>query len=63
MDADLKNFLLSHAIEGIIVTDMEGNILQSNETAQLMLGYRGPDPHTPMLRRSGPVVCCLLSVA
>lgn len=43
MDADLKNFLLSHAIEGIIVTDMEGNILQSNETAQLMLGYRGPD--------------------
>lgn len=40
MDTDLKNFLLSHALEGIVITDMEGNILQCNETAQRMLGYR-----------------------
>ncbi len=43
MDTALKDFLLSHSLEGIVVTDMEGNILQCNETAHQMLGYRASD--------------------
>lgn len=43
MDTDLKEYLLSHSLEGIVVTDMEGNILECNETACRMLGYQDPD--------------------
>ena len=43
MDIDLKNFLLNDSLEGIIVTDMEGNILQFNRTAQKMLRYNEID--------------------
>lgn len=43
MDIDLKEFLLNDSLEGIIVTDMEGNILQFNRTAQRMLGYNEID--------------------
>ena len=40
MDTDLRNFLINHSLEGIVVTDMEGNITDSNETAHRMLGYQ-----------------------
>ena len=43
MDTDLKEYLLSHSLEGIIVADMEGNILQCNDTAHRMLGYQVSD--------------------
>lgn len=43
MDTDLKEFLLSHSLEGIVITDMVGNILDCNETAHRLLGYRDPD--------------------
>ena len=43
MDIDLKDFLVSNSLEGIVVADMEGNILQCNETAHRMLGYQIPD--------------------
>jgi PAS domain S-box-containing protein len=43
MDNELKNFLLSHSLEGIVVTDMEGNILDCNETVHRLLGYQDPD--------------------
>jgi len=43
MDTDLKDFLVSNSLEGIVVADMEGNILQCNETAQRMLGYQASD--------------------
>ena len=39
MDPELRNFLLDHSLEGIIVTDMEGNILHCNSTADDLLGY------------------------
>lgn len=41
MDADLKDFLISHSLEGIIITDLEGNILECNRTVQTMLGHSG----------------------
>jgi len=43
MDTALKDFLLSHSLEGIVVTDMEGSILQCNETAHRMLSYQDTD--------------------
>jgi len=43
MDTNLKNFLLSHSLEGIVVTDLDGNILYCNETACRMLGYDASD--------------------
>jgi len=43
MDTELNNFLVNHSLEGIVVTDMEGNILQCNETTHRMLGYLDTD--------------------
>lgn len=43
MDPDLRNFLIDHSLEGIVITDLEGNILQCNETAHRMLGYTDPE--------------------
>jgi PAS domain S-box-containing protein len=40
MDTDLKEYLLSHSLEGIVVADMEGNILACNRTACDLLGYQ-----------------------
>ncbi|MGD8352732.1 MAG: PAS domain-containing protein [Pseudomonadota bacterium] len=40
MDTKLKDFLLSHALEGIVVTDMEGDIMACNQTACRLLGYQ-----------------------
>jgi len=43
MDNDLKNYLLFNSLEGILITDLEGNILECNTTAHQMLGYRSSD--------------------
>jgi PAS domain S-box-containing protein len=43
MDAVLKDFLVNNSLEGIVVADMEGNILHCNETAHRMLGYQVSD--------------------
>ena len=43
MDPDLIEYLLSNSLEGIVVTDMEGNILQCNGTVHQLLGYRTSD--------------------
>jgi two-component system sensor histidine kinase HydH len=43
MDTDLRNFLANHSLEGVVVADMEGNILQCNGTAHRILGYQDPD--------------------
>lgn len=40
MDTYLKNYLVSHSLEGIVVTDMKGNILVCNDTACDLLGYQ-----------------------
>jgi PAS domain S-box-containing protein len=39
MDKDLKNFLVSESLEGIVVTDTHGTILDCNGTACRILGY------------------------
>ncbi|UCG38758.1 MAG: PAS domain-containing protein, partial [bacterium] len=39
MDPDLKDYLTHHSLEGIVVTDTEGTILQCNGTAYGILGY------------------------
>ena len=43
MNTDLKDFLISDSLEGILVTDMEGNILHCNKTAHRMLRYKASD--------------------
>lgn len=43
MESDLKKYLLSRSLEGIVVTDMEGNILHCNETACEILDYKQQD--------------------
>ncbi|MCK5351236.1 PAS domain-containing protein, partial [bacterium] len=43
MDTVLKDFLVNNSLEGIVVADMEGTILQCNETAHRMLGYQVSD--------------------
>jgi PAS domain S-box-containing protein len=43
MDSDLKEYLLFHSLEGIVITDLAGNILDCNETAHRLLGYRDHD--------------------
>ncbi len=40
MDPALKDFLFSNALEGIVVTDRDGNILECNHTVEKILGYR-----------------------
>ena len=40
MDADLKEHILCHSLEGFVVTDLQGTILQCNATAIHLLGYR-----------------------
>ncbi|UCF30427.1 MAG: PAS domain S-box protein [bacterium] len=42
MDQGLSDHLLSNALEGIVLTDLEGNIISSNRTTQQILGY-SPD--------------------
>ncbi len=41
MDTDLREFLVTDSLEGIILTDMEGNILECNGTTHRILGYPG----------------------
>lgn len=43
MDQDLKEHLLSQSLEGIVATDMNGSILECNETARYMLGWSRAD--------------------
>jgi len=43
METDLKNYLLFNSLEGILITDLEGNILECNTTAHQMLGYLSSD--------------------
>jgi len=43
MDNDLKNHLVNNALEGIIVTDLEGSILECNSTACHLLGFNETD--------------------
>ncbi|MDF1536117.1 MAG: PAS domain S-box protein [bacterium] len=41
MDSKLKEHLLSRSLEGIVTTDLAGNIIDCNETALQILGYTG----------------------
>lgn len=43
MDQDLKDHLVSESLEGIVVTDMDGSILECNKTARHILGYSAID--------------------
>jgi nitrogen-specific signal transduction histidine kinase len=43
MDTDLKEHILSQSLEGIVITDMDGSILESNETARQMLAWSNAD--------------------
>jgi two-component system, sporulation sensor kinase E len=39
MDPDLKDHLVTESLEGIVVTDLTGSILECNQTAGQLLGY------------------------
>jgi PAS domain S-box-containing protein len=43
MDSDLNDHLIQESLEGIVITDLDGSILECNNTARQLLGYTGLD--------------------
>jgi PAS domain S-box-containing protein len=39
MNADLESYLFSNSLEGIVTTDLTGTVIDSNETALVLLGH------------------------
>lgn len=43
MDSDLKDHLIFNSLEGIVVTNLDGSILEFNDTARKLMGYTEKD--------------------